>query len=151
MPGDSARVWVWLQPVAPGLVRAAFFFAVVTTPLLAVILLRLDELRGDPTTGLLLALPGLVALAITRPGENLMTTRLLVTLRGLVGAVGFLPFAGALALVLRFEGLGLLLFWWVLVAVSFGLLVVAGRSYLVLTRDGHAPSVRSEGRSGEES
>ena len=134
-PGDSARVWVWLKPVLPGLIRAAFFFSIVMTLLLIVIIVRLDDLSGDAATGLLLALPGLVSVAITRPGENLMTTRLLVVLRGLVSAVGFLPFAGALALTLGFEGWGVLVFWWLLLAASFFLLFVTGKSYFVLQRD----------------
>ena len=132
--GDSARVWVWLRPVVPGLIRAAFYFATIMAPLLAVIFLRLHDLRDDAATGLLLGLPGLVALAITRARENLMTTRLLLRLRALVSAVGFLPFAGALALVLGFEGWGLLIFWWILVAASFALLFVTGKSYIALRR-----------------
>lgn len=138
-PGDSARVWVWLKPVLPGLIRTAFFFSIVMTMLLILIIVRLDDLRGDAATGLLLALPGLVSLAITRPGENLMTTRLLVVLRGLVSAVGFLPFAGALALALGFKGLGVLVFWWLLLAASLFLLFVTGKSYFVLQRDTQEP------------
>jgi hypothetical protein len=99
--GASAEARIWLLPVTRGLVRSALFFSLVVLAMLVTLLLRLPEEAERSAPTLLLALPGVVSLFLTRPGENPMASHLLLGLRAVVSIVGFLPFAGALLLILN--------------------------------------------------
>lgn len=99
-PGASSEARIWLLPVARGLIRSALLFSLSVSVMLAALFFLLPKDAEASAPSLLLALPGVVGLFLTRPGENAMTSRLLLGLRGVVSLVGFLPFAGALLLVL---------------------------------------------------
>ncbi|MDQ3916007.1 MAG: hypothetical protein M3323_11905 [Actinomycetota bacterium] len=129
--GATAEARIWLLPVTRGFVRASLFFAIAVTAMLVSLLFVSPEEgeRSGPT--LLLALPGVVGLFISKPGENAMTSRLLLGLRGIVSLVGFLPFVGAVLLVLDIGSHIRDRLWIGLTIAAAVALIVIARAYVV--------------------
>ncbi len=133
-PGARAEARIWLLPVTRGFMRSAFLFSFAVAGMLLAILLRLPGDAEESVPSLLLALPGVVGLFLTRPGENPMTSRLLLGLRGVVSVVGFLPFAGALLLVLNLNQSLERWVWVGLTGAAFVASSVIGRAYAISRR-----------------
>lgn len=114
--GTSGKARVWLHAQTSGLLRSSMPFCLLVVALLTVLFVDLLQVQRPATTGVLLTLPGVVSLFIVRPGEHLLVSRLLITFRSLVVAVGFLPFVGAVLLSLTsLSEVALLWCWYALI------------------------------------
>lgn len=133
-PGATAEARVWLVPVTRGLVRSSFFFSVAVTALLVALLFVPPDEGERSGPSLLLALPGVVGLFITKSGENAMTSRLLLGLRAVVSFVGFLPFAGALLLIMDVGSDVDRYLWVALTIAAAAASTVIGTTYVVSRR-----------------
>lgn len=88
-----AEVSFRLKPGGTFLV--ATIVAVLTTALLILSAFRLPEMEGSTGTAVLLAFPGLTLGYLTKPGEHIFATRLLVGVRSAAGIVGLCAFGMA--------------------------------------------------------
>jgi hypothetical protein len=122
--GSQAKAEVALKPRSATVVRGAALAAIMTVAALIVTLVYLPEIQGngdggslDVTAGLLLVIPGLLAVYVARGDEHAMTTSMLYGLRILAGAAGMLSVVGA-GLMLIGPATGVRLVLWVLVILA---------------------------------
>lgn len=121
--------WIWLRPTVTGLIRISALFTFAVAALLALIASRSEAVRAGTSMGLLLAIPGFLAIFIVRPGEHLLASRILLGIRSVVVGAGLLPMAGALGLLLKVPKEWLSVMWWVLAILATGLAVLVARSH----------------------
>lgn len=146
-PGTRGLAWVWLQPPLAGLVRSGTLFALAVSLLLSLLVIRADYVRPGAVTSLLLSVPGLLALLIVTPREHSLTTQMMLGPRLLVSALGLLPFAAAVVLMMGVGTEGRLTIWALLALASWILLFVLRRTYHVLKSTeeaAYAASIREE-------
>lgn len=123
----SARVW--LEPFRSGLIRMSASVVCLNALILVLAFLRLDEVAKVATAGLLVAIPGLIAASVSRPGEHAVATELLFGVRALVGLSGLVAFLAGLSLAGGFDPDALRLLWIPLVVVACGAVPVIAASY----------------------
>jgi hypothetical protein len=101
-PTDDAnvRALVNLRPLGETVIRAAVISSIVTTVILAVVLIWQEELLGNfgAVTTLLLTVPLALAAYTARSGETRTTSHVLFGLRALIVASGMLSLAALLFL-----------------------------------------------------
>ena len=98
------RVLVSISPSPEGMILASVLTGVLATSLMIagiVISRQLLSLPSDPSVALLLVAPGAVSTLLTRPGEHILTSKLLRGVRLLVLAPGLATFAAAAVLVTK--------------------------------------------------
>lgn len=122
---------IWLRPSRSGLLRASLVTAMTSAIIFWSLLWddRILKLSGDSAAALLLAIPGIIAAFIVRPGEHGMTTDLVRGIRVQVSLVGGAAYAGALALVGSLDEATLLKTWRALGAVTAICVLSLGVAY----------------------
>jgi hypothetical protein len=160
--GGNKRVHLYLSNVPPdanavlraelraerrGMLRSSAMLGIGVALLLTAGLLFRDSVAssGDNATGLLVAIPALLAAYLTRPDEHHLATRLLFGVRFLVATTGVLAFAAAASLVADFDADRTLVAVWTPLAglawaVAFGLVL----SVALPRKDARAPQERPE-------
>lgn len=125
---ESGVALVWLEAFRAGLVRLAAATAFSIALVMTIAFWRLEAISSqEETAALLVAIPGVVAAAISRPGEHAAATQLLLGVRLLVGFAGLVAFLGGLSLVSGFAAETLIAVWralWIVSLLTF--LVTAG-------------------------
>lgn len=119
-----------LRPSLDGFVLASFLTGTLATLLLAVatgFYRRFADQAPDPAIALLLVVPGLVSTFLVRPGEHVMTSRLLRYVRGLTLLPGLALFAAAALLAGRPTRPVLLWGWLALVVIATIATTLLGR------------------------
>jgi hypothetical protein len=130
--GAAGLAWVDLVPRRPGLLRAGLLTAIFTAALLTAGRFRVHQIgeHRDAAMALALAIPGLVAAYIARPGEHRIATGLLFGLRLLILIAGLTAVLVAAALVAGYTGAHLRTIWTTLMAIAW--ICVAAIAAIVL-------------------
>lgn len=124
-----AVAWIWLRPTVVGLVRTSALFTLAVGYLLLLLAWRTEAVGTATPMSLLLAIPGFLAVFIVRPGEHLLSSRLLLGIRSVVVLAGLLPMVGGVALMLDLTGKGLSVMWWAIAAFGAVLAWIVARAH----------------------
>lgn len=137
--GSWALATIRIQPERRGLLRSALLITLGTAILLATGSLFPKQLQAVQSAGsggsLLLAVPGIIAAFIARPGEHQFVSRILLWLRGAVVISGVCSYAAALALATDLHPSAMSWAWAFLGLIAWvAALAVAGGFLQVLSR-----------------
>lgn len=128
--GGKAVATVWLEPFRSGLVRMSASAVAVNALILTLAYMRLDEVAKVATAGLLVALPGLIAASVSRPGEHAVVTEVLFGVRLVVGLSGLTALIAGLTLAGGFDPTVLERIWRALLALAWVAVLVIAPTYL---------------------
>lgn len=125
---SDALVSLWLWATRSGLLRSGVVASALCTGVLLFFLVGagLPASPADPSTTILLAIPGLVSAFIVRPGEHRLVTDLLLGIRLQIGSAGAAAYLSALLVVGDVSSSMLRIGWLVLT-------IVAGACFLSLS------------------
>ena len=103
--GARPRAIVWLRSRRTGFLRPAFATCLLTTLLLAAGSRRLGVLQqeAEPASTLMLLIPGLLAAYLSRPGEHVLASSLLLGVRIVLLVSGVCAVAAAALLIARLK------------------------------------------------
>lgn len=132
LPQTDGVVSLWLWPTRAGMLRVSALTSLLITGVLVFFLLgeRLEKVTGDAIAALLLAIPGLIAAYVVRPGEHGMVTDLLVGVRGQIALAGATAYGAAVIVIGEVSGSVLTPLWWILTIIAGVCSLSLGVAYL---------------------
>jgi hypothetical protein len=126
-PGARGQALVQVRAVRNGLIRMAWAFSLFAFVLLFVAANWIERVQAlessaDAAAAILLAVPGVVAAYIAKPGEHLMASQMLIGVRALALLSGLALYVEAVAIVVGLKGDALTVTTVVLTGLAFAVL-----------------------------